>query len=258
MNINEKINSNPEVRDFFAKFDGFRFDFLEHSVKITKDKIWSNRFLLAENKKTNSKQTINQILSKLTNNQHLIKESLNQLILSDRYLFAIEVNDSVSYRIYFETDMTKYREKVVSEDGRDRTTTIVGYRWFKDDDKNVVVTNYEQLIDVSTDKVKLELQRLNIQYVPEYFDAHKILRFYSISENVTKRNSTSFQLKNFNISNIEKFLVKLNPDSKQIIDNYSKEYCGNIAYGFDKNQKLFHTFYFTLYNNVYTQKRSAR
>lgn len=258
MNINEKINSNPDVKDFFAKFDGFRFDFLEHSIKITKSDVLENRFLLGENRNKNSKLNLIKILSKLTTNQLIIKASIDSMLQSDRYGFAIEIGNTVNYRIYFETEMTPYRKKVVSEDSRDRTTAITAFRWNQNEDRNVVITTYDQLLENDKDKIKSELKKLEIKYLPEYFDNYDILRFYVVSENKTKRNSLAFQLKNFDISNIENSLVELNPNSKRIIDEYSKKFCGNISYGFDKNQNLFHTFYFTLYNNVYTQKRSAR
>lgn len=258
MNINEKINSNPEVKDFFTKFDGFQFDFLEESIKITNTNILDGRFLLVENKRSTSKQNLIKFLSNLTSNKLVITESINQLALCDRYGFAMEIGDTVNYRIYFETDMTPYRKKVIAEDGRDRTQTIIAYRWNKDDDKNVNTTYYNHLIDSSKEKIKAELKSLGIQYLPEYFDNHKTIRFYTVNESKSKRNSITFQLDKFSVSNVSESITKLNQSAIPFIEQYKNKFCGNISYGFDKNQNLFHTFYFTLYNNVYTQKRSTR
>lgn len=258
MNINEKINSNPDVKDFFTKFDGFRFDFLEESIKITNTDILDGRFLLGENRKSSSKQNLAKLLPRLTSNKFVITDSINQLAFCDRYGFAIEIGNTVNYRIYFESEMTPYRKKVIAEDGRDRTTSIIAYRWDKNNDRNFVITNYDQLIDNSSDKIKAELKSVNIQYLKEYFENHKIQRFYKVGEDKTKRNSIAFQLEKFSISSISNILLDVNQDSKKIIEEYSNKFCGNISYGFDKQQKLFHTFYFTLYNNVYTQKRPTR
>lgn len=258
MNINEKINSNPEAKEFFTKFEGFRFDFLEESIKITESGVLDGRFLLGENKNQNSKQNLIKILSNLSSNRQLIDAATTQLAVSDRYGFAMEVSDSVNYRIYFETEMTPYRKKVISDDGRDRTQTIIAYRWNKGDDKNVNTTYYNQLIGPSNEKIKAELKGLSIQYLPEYFDNHKTLRFYTVNDSRSKRNSITFQLDKFSISHVSEPIIKLNSAAAPFIDYYKDKFCGNLSYGFDKNQNLFHTFYFTLYNNVYTQKRKFR
>ena len=258
MNINEKINSNPEIKEFFTKFDGFRFDFLEESIKITNTNILDGRFLLGENKNQNSKQNLIKILSNLSSNKNLINESIIQLAVCDRYGFAMEIGDNVNYRIYFETEMTPYRKKIVSDDERDRTQTIIAYRWNKDDDKSVNTTYYNHLIDTSKENIKAELKSLDIQYLPEYFDNHKTFRFYTVNESKSKRNSIAFQLDKFSISAVSESITKLNQNATPFIESYKNKFCGNLSYGFDKNQNLFHTFYFTLYNNVYTQKRPAR
>ena len=258
MNINEKINSNPEIKEFFTKFDGFRFDFLEESIKITNTNILDGRFLLGENKNQNSKQNLIKILSNLSSNKNLINESIIQLAVCDRYGFAMEIGDTVNYRIYFETEMTPYRKKIVSDDERDRTQTIIAYRWNKDDDKSVNTTYYNHLIDTSKENIKAELKSLDIQYLPEYFDNHKTFRFYTVNESKSKRNSITFQLDKFSISAVSESITKLNQNATPFIESYKNKFCGNLSYGFDKNQNLFHTFYFTLYNNVYTQKRPAR
>ena len=250
--LNEKINSNEHVKSFFQNLKNYKFDGFESSVKVTKDRVYTDRFLVIQNKSDHAKNDMLTVLPRITTNSNLIQKCKSQYSLCDRYGFAIEVSDKVNYRIYFETDMTSYRKEVVARDGRDRTVTITGYRWNSGEDHNYVTTEYSHLLDISKSNIKSELSKLELKYVPAYFDQHELLRFYTVKEDKTKRNSLCFQLKNFTVDSLREEMTSLNKDATIHIDEYGKTKTSNISYGIDKNGNLFYTHYFLLYNAVYS------
>lgn len=266
MDIAKRID-DPDLLKFNDLVKGIRWSEILHSVKLNSGKTNKNRILYGINSSSIRYSAIVKILTELKFPFNKFPEL--ESYYYDSYDIGVSLEKSstgeLNYRIYFEKNYTtpemhKMIEKMIAINNNHHFPIIKGFKWNIDSPQDIVVTEYDSLVNYSANELVAHMTSKNA-YVPDF--VKKKFSECADAEAISKnyRPMQAYEIKTGRMSfdiGFEKDTVytkdvcdsamdtryKLN--LTEVLVEFNDVSIGHIATGRDKNGEDFLTIYYSI------------
>lgn len=266
MDIAKRID-DPDLLKFNDLVKGIRWSEILHSVKLHSGKTNKNRILYGINSSSIRYRNIVEILTEL--NFPFDKFPKLESYYYDSYDIGFSLEKSstgeLNYRIYFEKNYTPPEMRRVIDDmiainNNHHFPIIKGFKWNIDSPEDIVVTEYDCLVNYSANELITYMTSKNA-YVPDFVkrkflgcaDAEAISKNYRpLQAYEIKTGRMSFDIGFEKNTAYTKDLcdsamdIRYKLNLAEVLAEFNDVSIGHIATGKDKNREDFLTIYYSI------------